>query len=117
MFAAIVVCGLLGGAIGYGLVNTSCPSTATVAEHLLEVAPGFQAHTPSCGLKLLGGALTGTVLAAIGAGVVAMLMMRAQAEWRSHPAGRALTPPGSGQSAGKAPPPTRSQSGETPPRT
>jgi len=26
MFAAIVVCGLLGGAIGYGLVNTSCPS-------------------------------------------------------------------------------------------
>ena len=31
MFAAIVVCGVLGGAIGYGLVNTSCPSTPTVA--------------------------------------------------------------------------------------
>ncbi len=117
MFAAIVVCGILGGTIGYGLVNTSCPSNATVAEHLLEVAPGFHAHNPSCDLKLLGGAVTGTVLAAIGAGVVAMLMLRAQAEWRSHPAGRVLTTPGSGESAGKAPPATRSKSGETPPRT
>ena len=89
MFSAIVVCGVLGGAIGYGLVNTSCPSTPTVAEHLLEIVPGYHAHTPSCDLKLLAGALTGTVLAAIGAGVVAMLMLRAQSEWRAHPAGRA----------------------------
>jgi hypothetical protein len=92
MFAAIVIGGLLGGGIGYGLVNASCPNTATVAEHLLETVPGFHAHTPSCDLKLLAGAVTGTVIAAIGAGVVAMLMLRAQSEWRAHPAGRSVPP-------------------------
>jgi len=99
MFAAIVVGGLLGGGIGYGLVNTSCPKTATLAEQLLETVPGFHAHTPSCDLKLLAGAVTGTALAAIGAGVVAMLMLRAQSEWREHPAGRSVplrTPPPGG---------------------
>jgi hypothetical protein len=102
-FAAIVTCGVLGGGIGYGLVNTSCPSTATLAEHLLETVPDFQAHAPSCDTKLLAGALTGTVLSAIGAGVVATLMLRAQSEWRAHPAGRSLEP--------VRPPPT----GGTPP--
>ena len=123
MFAAIVLCGVLGGAIGYGLVDTSCPSSPTVAERLLEQVPNFQAHEPSCDLKLAIGAVTGTVLAAIGAGVVAMLMLRAQAEWRTHPAGRQLAPPapsGSG-AGGRAPPimkpPTKPPSGETPPRT
>ena len=112
MFSAIVLCGALGGAIGYGLVDTSCPSTPTVAEHLLETVPGYHAHTASCDLKLLGGALTGTVLAAIGAGVVAMLMLRAQSEWRSHPAGRTLT-----SRTGSDPPLRKSQSGGTPPHT
>ncbi len=113
MFSAIVVCGTLGGAIGYGLVNTSCPSMPTVAEQLVEVVPDYHAHTPSCDLKLLGGALAGTVLAAVGAGVVAMLMMRAQSEWRTHPAGRPLT----GPPAGRGPPVRRPRSGGTPPRT
>jgi hypothetical protein len=113
MFAAIVLCGLLGGSIGYGLVHTSCAAQPTVAQHLLETVPGYHAHTPSCGVKLLGGALVGTVLAAVGAGVVAMLMMRAQAEWRAHPAGRAAAT----SAAGRAPPVRRSQSGGTPPRT
>ena len=119
MFSAIVVCGALGGAIGYGLVRTSCPTSPTVAEHLLEVVPGYHARTPACDLKLTAGALAGTILAAIGAGVIAMLMLRAQSEWRSHPAGRTLTgggaqtPPG----AGRAPPVTRRRSGGTPPRT
>ena len=118
MFTAIVICGVLGGTIGYGLVNTSCPSTPTVAEHLLEIVPGYHAHTPTCDLKLLAGAVTGTALAAIGAGVVAMLMLRAQSEWRAHPAGRTLTPPAAGDHApGRAPPVTRSRPGETPPRT
>jgi len=103
MFAAIVVCGLLGGAIGYGLVNTSCPSTPTVAEQLIEVVPGYHAHTPSCDLKLLGGALVGTAVAGIGAGVVAVLVLRAQSEWRTHPAHRLAL---------KQPP-----AGGTPPRT
>jgi hypothetical protein len=113
MFAAIVVGGILGGGIGYGLVNTSCPKTPTLAEQLLETVPKFHASTPSCDLKLLAGALVGTVLAAIGAGVVAMLMLRAQSEWRAHPAGRTLAagaPPGP---ARVRPPPT----GETPPHT
>jgi hypothetical protein len=112
MFSAIVLCGVLGGAIGYGLVRTSCPSTPTVAEHLLEVVPGYEAHTASCTLKLFGGALVGTAFAAVGAGVVAMLMLRAQYEWRAHPAGRNLA-------AGSPPsgPVRKSRSGETPPHT
>ena len=99
MFAAIVLGGLLGGAIGYGLVDTSCPNTATLAEHLLETVPGFHARTPSCDVKLLAGGIAGSALAATGAGVVAMLILRAQSEWRAHPAVR--------------PPPA----GGTPPRT
>jgi hypothetical protein len=124
MFAAIVICGALGGAIGYGLVNTSCPSSPTLAERLLEQVPGVHAKAPSCDAKLLAGAVTGTVLAAIGAGVVAMLMLRAQAEWGTHPAGRQLAPPGpAGSGAGGRAPPitkppiTKPQSGETPPHT
>ena len=89
-----------------------------MAEHLLELVPGYHASTPSCDLKLLAGAVTGTALAAIGAGVVAMLMLRAQFEWRAHPAGRSLNPPGAGgQAEGRAPPLTTRRPGETPPRT
>lgn len=117
MFSAIVLCGALGGAIGYGLVNISCPSTPTVAEQLLEVAPGFQADAPSCGLKLLAAALTGSVLAAIGTGVVAMLMLRAQSEWRAHPAGRSLDTPTAARDTDRGPPFTTPRSGGTPPRT
>jgi hypothetical protein len=117
MFAAILICGVLGGAIGYGLVNTSCPSSPTVAERLLEQVPGYHANQPNCDLKLLAGALAGTVLAAIGAGVISMLMLRAQSEWRTHPAGRQLSIGTAGSSAGGRAPPTKPQSGETPPRT
>ena len=118
MFAAIVLCGMLGGTIGYGLVRTSCPSTPTVAERLLEVVPGYHAHTPSCDLKLLGGALAGTVLAAVGAGIVAILMLRAQSEWRTHPAGRSLAGAGApAPGAGRGPPVRKGRSGGTPPRT
>ena len=112
-FAAIVTCGVLGGGIGYGLVNTSCPNTATLAEQLLETVPGFHAHTPTCEAKLLAGALTGTVVAAIGAGVVAMLMLRAQSEWRAHPAVRSLEPGGRPTAEHVKPPPA----GGRPPHT
>ena len=117
MFSAIVICGVLGGLIGYGLVRTSCPTTPTVAEKLSEVVPGYHAHPPACDLKLLGGALTGTILAGIGAGVVSMLMLRAQSEWRTHPAGRQLSISSPGSAAGGRAPPTKPQSGGTPPRT
>jgi hypothetical protein len=109
MFAAIVVCGVLGGAIGYGLVNASCPSQPTVAEQLLEEVPGYEAPSPSCDLKLLGGALVGAAITAIGAGVVAVLVLRAQSEWHTHPAVR---PP-----AGARPPVRKPRDGGTPPRT
>ncbi len=113
MFAAIVVAGALGGGIGYGLVNTSCPKEPTLAEQLLETVPGFHASTPSCDGKILAGAIVGTVLAAIGAGVVAMLMLRAQSEWRAHPAGRTLSAGAPPALPRIRPPP----SGGTPPRT
>jgi hypothetical protein len=105
MFGAIVVSGLLGGAIGYGLVNTSCPSRPTVAEQLLEELPGYRADSPSCDLELLGGAVAGTAITALGAGVVAVLVLRAQAEWHTHPA------------AGAGPPVRKPRGGGTPPRT
>ena len=113
MFTAIVIGGLLGGGIGYGLVNTSCASAPTLAEQLLETVPGFHADTPSCNGKLLAGSVAGTVLAAIGAGVVAMLMLRAQSEWRAHPAGRSLAPDYPAETESFSPPP----SGGTPPHT
>jgi hypothetical protein len=113
MFTAIVIGGVLGGGIGYGLVNTSCPKEPTLAEQLLETVPHFHASTPSCDTKILAGAVAGTVLAAIGAGVVAMLMLRAQSEWRAHPAGRTLSSGAQPKDPRVRPPP----SGETPPRT
>jgi hypothetical protein len=109
MFAGIVVGGLLGGAIGYGLVNTSCPSRPTVAEQLIEEVPGYRARSPSCDLELVGGAVAGAAITAIGAGVVAVLVMRAQAEWHTHPAARPV--------AGARPPVRRPRDGGTPPRT
>ena len=63
---------LLGGAIGYGLVDTSCTETPTVAEQLLETSARATRPTRHRATStLLGGALVGTVIAAIGAGVVA----------------------------------------------
>jgi hypothetical protein len=117
MFSSIVLCGLLGGAIGYGLVHTSCPSSPTVADQLSELVPGFHSHPPSCDLKLAGGALSGTVLTAIGAGIVASLMLRAQSEWRAHPAGRTPNrrPVPATLPAGR-PPVRKKRSGGTPPR-
>ncbi len=84
MFVAIAISGSLGGLIGYSLVATTCPSTPTRAEQLLQQIRGFQVHVPSCALKELGGALLGTVVAAVGAATIAILVLRAQSEWRGH---------------------------------
>ncbi len=84
MFIAIAISGSLGGLIGYSLVATTCPDTPTRAEQLLQQIRGFQAHVPSCAVKELGAALLGTVLAAIGAATIAILVLRAQSEWRGH---------------------------------
>jgi hypothetical protein len=89
MFAAISISGALGGLIGYALVASTCPSTPTRAERMLEQVRGFQAHVPSCAWKELGAALLGTVIAALGAATIAVLVMRAHTEWRSHAPTRA----------------------------
>jgi hypothetical protein len=84
-FATIVVTGALGGTIGWGLVDTTCSEAPTVAQQLLDQVPEYEMSVQSCDPKLLAGALAGTVVAAAGAGVLAVLVLRAQAEWRAHP--------------------------------
>ena len=84
MFAGIVLAGILGGLIGYGLVATSCPDTPTRSELLLEQVKGFETHVQSCAWAELGAALVGTIIAALGAATIAILVMRAQSEWRGH---------------------------------
>jgi hypothetical protein len=85
MFFGILVSGVLGGAIGYGIVDTSCTETPTVADQLLESLPDYEAASRSCDVALLAGAAGGTLVAGVGAGVVAGLVLRAQSEWRAHP--------------------------------
>jgi hypothetical protein len=61
-FAAVVVSGLFGGAIGYGLVDVGCEG--------------------SCGAATAAGALVGAAGAAAGVGIIAVLVLRAMAEWK-----------------------------------
>jgi hypothetical protein len=64
-FSSVVIAGLFGGIIGYGLADVGC--------------------TGDCeGSKLLG-TLIGSTIAAGGVGVVAVLVLRAMAEWRRKP--------------------------------
>lgn len=61
-FASILLAGLCGGLIGYAVVDLQCEGDCTVAS-------GFAG-------------LAGAVIFAVGVGVVAVLAMRAMAEWR-----------------------------------
>lgn len=61
-FVAILLAGAAGALIGYTLVDVQCDG--------------------DCGLPLGIGLLTGSVIAAIGMSVVAVLVLRAQGEWR-----------------------------------
>ena len=81
-FSAVVLCGGLGGLIGYGLVDTSCEENPSLLERLLESVRGYHASTRNCGVARAGGSVVGAVLAAAGAGVIAVLILRAMAEWR-----------------------------------
>ncbi|HEX4492608.1 MAG TPA: hypothetical protein VH914_15475 [Acidimicrobiia bacterium] len=83
-FAAVTLCGILGGLIGYGLVDTSCVEKASLLERLLEQVRGYHPATHHCGVARASGSVVGAVLAALGAGVIAVLMLRAMAEWRFH---------------------------------
>ena len=73
-FLSVVVAGCFGGIIGYGLADLS--------------SEGDGAAGP------LLGALFGAVLAAGGVGIVAVLVLRAQAEWRKTAPGAEPEPPG-----------------------
>jgi hypothetical protein len=61
-FGAVLVGGLCGGLIGYGLVSVQCSG--------------------DCGLPLGLGILAGAVVCAIGMSIVAVLVLRAVGEWR-----------------------------------
>lgn len=69
-FAAIVVSGLLGAVIGAGFAGIGCSGDCTVPRGL--------------------GALVGAAFGAGGIAVVAVLALRAMAEWRAGP-GRAMS--------------------------
>jgi len=68
------VAGCLGGIIGYGLADISAEGGG--------------------GAGAVLGALVGAVLAAGGVGIVAVLVLRAQAEWRKTAPGDDPEPPG-----------------------
>jgi hypothetical protein len=61
-FLSVVVAGIFGGIIGYGLVDVGC--------------------TGSCETPKLAATLGGAMVAAGGVGVVAVLVLRAMAEWK-----------------------------------
>lgn len=61
-FASILLAGLCGGLIGYAVVDLQCEGDCTAAS-------GFAG-------------LAGAVIFAVGVGVVAVLALRAMAEWR-----------------------------------
>ena len=92
-FLGVLVSGILGGTIGWGLVDASCSEAPLHVERLLSAVPGYEVHTQSCDVYLLIGALAGTLVCALGAAIVAVLVLRAQSEWRALPANRT---PGAG---------------------
>lgn len=67
-YAGVVAAGILGGVIGWGYASVSCEG--------------------ACSLPLVTGALVGAAVAAAGVGVVAVLALRAMAEWRRPRPGR-----------------------------
>jgi hypothetical protein len=68
-FGGVVIAGIFGAIIGYGLVNVSSDDASATS-------------------KLLG-TLIGSVIAAGGVGIVAVLVLRAMAEWKRRPPERA----------------------------
>ena len=61
-FLAVVLAGAFGGIIGYGLVDVGCSG--------------------DCGLAVVAGLAVGAISAAVGVGIVAVLVLRAMTEWQ-----------------------------------
>jgi hypothetical protein len=64
-FASVVVAGLFGGIIGYGIVDVG--------------------STRAAGTSKVVGTLVGAGVAAVGVGVIAVLVLRAMSEWKRRP--------------------------------
>ena len=62
-YAGVIIGGLLGATIGYGVTDIGC-------------------HGGNCGGSTAIGAIVGAIIGAVGTGVVAVLVLRAMAEWR-----------------------------------
>jgi hypothetical protein len=61
-FLSVVFAGAFGGIIGYGLADLGCEG--------------------DCGLAVVGGLIIGGLIGAVGVGIVAVLVLRAMAEWQ-----------------------------------
>ena len=61
-FLSVVLAGAFGGIIGYGLVDLGCSG--------------------NCGPAVIAGLVFGALAAAVGVGIVAVLVLRAMAEWQ-----------------------------------
>jgi hypothetical protein len=61
-FLSVLLAGAFGGIIGYGLVDIGCSG--------------------DCGLAVLAGLAVGALIGAVGVGIVAVLVLRAMAEWQ-----------------------------------
>ncbi len=76
VFASVVLAGVLGGIIGYGIVDVGGLGLST---HVTRANTG-----PGATAKLVG-TLLGAGFGAIGVGIVAVLVLRAMAEWKRRP--------------------------------
>ena len=64
-YSGVILGGLLGAALGYGVTDIGCQG--------------------DCGTSTAIGAIVGAIIGAVGTGVVAVLALRAMAEWRRPP--------------------------------
>jgi hypothetical protein len=67
-FFSVVVAGVFGGVIGYGLVDVSSSGHSSLAR--------------------IVGTVVGATTSALGVGIVAVLVLRAMAEWKRNPTPR-----------------------------
>jgi hypothetical protein len=61
-FLSVLLAGAFGGIIGYGLVDIGCSG--------------------DCGIAVVAGLAVGALIGAVGVGIVAVLVLRAMAEWQ-----------------------------------
>jgi hypothetical protein len=118
-FLAIVIGGLAGALIGYGVVDVGCTDTErdTTAPTVLVPAPPTTAPTTippltpatgevkttrshGCRVASAVGAVVGGVVGAGGTGIVAVLVLRAMAEWERNKVRLALEDERDGQGGG-----------------